>query len=54
MGLGKLFTTPNLSGLFEDDESVAVTSVIQKAFVQVTEEGTEAAAASGTYYLITN
>ncbi|KAL3276848.1 hypothetical protein HHI36_012211 [Cryptolaemus montrouzieri] len=44
MGITKLFSTPNLSGITK--ESVAVDAVTQKVFINVDEQGTEAAAAT--------
>jgi serpin B len=51
MGLASLFdeSKADLTGLneYEEDKSMFVDDVIQKAFVEVNEEGTEAAAATG-------
>jgi len=48
LGLENLFSSKaNLSGLIESDEDLYVSSAIQKAFVEVNEEGAEAAAATG-------
>ncbi|KAL3276847.1 hypothetical protein HHI36_012210 [Cryptolaemus montrouzieri] len=44
MGITKLFSAPDLSGITK--ESVAVDAVSQKVFINVDEEGTEAAAAT--------
>lgn len=47
MGLANIFESPDLSGLLESPEPLAVSKVIQKAFIEVNEEGAEAAAATG-------
>lgn len=39
----------DLSGLLESSEQLYVSKAIQKAFIEVNEEGAEAAAASGEY-----
>ncbi|XP_017767977.1 PREDICTED: antichymotrypsin-2-like isoform X7 [Nicrophorus vespilloides] len=47
VGLESLFLHPNLTGLLEGNENLKVSDVIQKAFIEVNEEGAEAAAATG-------
>ncbi|XP_066247831.1 antichymotrypsin-2-like isoform X3 [Euwallacea similis] len=48
IGLGEIFTNKaNFSGMLESPEQLFVSEVIQKAFIEVNEEGTEAAAATG-------
>nr|CAH7743259.1 unnamed protein product [Callosobruchus chinensis] len=50
MGLGELFTdSADLSGMIQSPEPLKVSKVIQKAFIEVSEEGTEAAAATGVH-----
>lgn len=50
MGLVSMFDEKaNFSTMLENDESLCVTKVIQKAFIEVNEEGAEAAAATGKY-----
>ncbi|XP_066247833.1 serine protease inhibitor 3/4-like isoform X5 [Euwallacea similis] len=47
IGLGEIFTNKaNFSGMLESPEQLFVSEVIQKAFIEVNEEGTEAAAAT--------
>ena len=43
-GLDQLFATPDLSGI--SDRELSVGQVLQKAFIEVSEEGAEAAAAT--------
>lgn len=49
MGIRDIFDSgkANLSGLVESSEPISVTEVIHKAIIEVDEEGTEAAAATG-------
>ncbi|MDN4163719.1 serpin family protein, partial [Nocardioides abyssi] len=47
LGLGVIFKEEaNFSGMLESNEKLVVSKVIQKAFIEVNEEGTEAAAAT--------
>lgn len=53
LGLGEIFgTSANFSGMLEGNEPLAVSKVIQKAFIEVNEEGAEAAAATGKCHFI--
>lgn len=49
MGLGEIFTNAaNFSNMIEGVQNLKIAKVIQKAFIEVNEEGAEAAAATGT------
>lgn len=49
MGITEIFEPgkANFSGLLETQEQLAVSEAIHKAFIEINEEGTEAAAATG-------
>ena len=47
LGLDRLFTNADLTGMTADHEALAVTEVVEKAYVAVAENGTVAAAAAG-------
>ncbi|CAH2020516.1 unnamed protein product [Acanthoscelides obtectus] len=50
-GLEQIFTDEaDFSGMLDNPERLAVSQVVQKAFIEVGEEGTEAAAASGVIF----
>ncbi|XP_055601008.1 serine protease inhibitor 42Dd-like [Uranotaenia lowii] len=48
LGMGKMFSgDADFSDLFEQSESLCVSKIVHKAFIEVNEEGVEAAAATG-------
>lgn len=53
MGLSPIFDeTADLSGMLDSPEKLCVSKIVQKAFIEVNEEGAEAAAATGKISLL--
>ena len=51
MGMTDMFSkTGDLTGALESGTPLQVTDVVHKAFIEVTEKGTEAGASSGVYF----
>lgn len=52
MGMNTMFSgQSDFSGLLEESDPITVSDVVHKAFIEVNEEGAEAAAATGNYSL---
>ena len=54
LGLGEIFnpSAANFSGMISSKESLFVSKIVQKAFIEVNEEGAEAAAATGKLFIM--
>lgn len=52
MGVSEIFDSSkaDLSGFLESKEQLSVSDAVHKAFIEVDEEGTEAATATGKQY----
>lgn len=51
MGMTKMFSNAaEFDNMLEQPEPLKVSKVLHKAFIEVNEEGTEAAAATGTFF----
>jgi serine protease inhibitor len=46
MGIGKIFEVPDLSNLLDGISNIRIDKVLHKAFIEVNEKGTEAAAST--------
>lgn len=55
MGITEIFSDgSNLRGLFDSGEQLKVSDVVHKAFIEVSEKGTEAGASTGEFLFICN
>lgn len=51
MGVKKIFEGGDFSDLVKADSGITVSKVVHKAIIEVSEEGTEASAATGMHLL---